>query len=175
MTPLLRRGLGEVSLWGLAVLLCAALLVVARDEVVYIALGVITALVIAVIVALGPEKAGTSFVVLGTFAAPMSALVVPGATFVTATDLLYAIGFVLLLPTILGRHVGVPAGFSFFAMACLFIGVIASLAAPDVMGSLNFQLRFVAGVLIVPLVFLAWRPSSPWCRCWLAPTSWAPP
>lgn len=161
LPPAARRALGDAFTWGLAIVLCAGLLVVARDEMVWAVIGIAVAAVLTVIVVLGPEKAGTVFVVLGTLTAPMSALVVPGATFVTATDLLYAVGFVLLMPTILGRHIGIPPAFSFTAMACLFIGLVATLAAPDVLTSLNFQARFVAGVIIVPLVFLAWRPKLP--------------
>lgn len=159
-----RRALEDIFFWAVAVVLCVALLVVGRDEVVWIVLAVAVAVVATVIVVLGPDRAGTSFVVLGTFTAPMSALVVPSATFVTATDLLFAVGFVLLLPTILRRQVSIPPTFALTAIACLLIGLVATLATTNVMASLNFQARFVAGVLIVPVVFLLWRPSLPVIR-----------
>lgn len=159
-----RRTLEDIFFWAVAVALCAALLVVGRDDVMWVALAVAVAVVTTVIVVLGPDRAGTTFVVLGTFTAPMSALVVPSATFVTATDLLFAVGFVLLIPTILRRQVSIPTTFALTAFACLLIGLVATLATINVMGSLNFQARFIAGVLIVPLVFLLWRPPLPIVR-----------
>ncbi len=156
---LLGRLLGAAFPWALAIVLTAALLLVARDSLVLCVLGIVAALVICVIVIAGPERAGVGFVVIGTMLAPMSALVVPGATFVTGTDLFYSVGFLLLLPTILQRNVHLPPGFSVTALLCLGIGLVASMAADDPLTSLNFQARFVAGVLILPLVFMLWRPN----------------
>ncbi len=156
---LVRRLVASAFLWGLAIVLTAALVIVARDSLVLAILGIVAAMVIAFIVIVGPHRAGTSFVVLGTVGAPMSALVVPQATFVTLADLLYAVGFVLLLPTILQSNVRMPAVFTGAALACLGIGLVATLASGDWLTSFGFQIRFVAGVLIVPLVFLLWRPS----------------
>lgn len=155
----LARLLGSAFPWALAVVLAAALLLVARDSLLLVLLGIAAAAGVAVVVIFGPHRTGVGAIVVGTLGAPMSALVLPMATFVTLADLFYVIGFILLIPTIIGNKHRIPPGFAGTALACLGIGLVATLASPDWLTSLNFQARFIAGVLVLPTAFLLWRPS----------------
>lgn len=144
-------------------LLLLGLLLLARDSLIAWIAGVAIAGFVLFVAACGHERSGRWLVVLGLFCAPMSALVVPVATFVTATDVLFALGFVLLIPTLLGAHMRVPLMFVIGSFVCLVMGTLATIASTDLMASFDPQMRFVAGVILVPLAFMAWQPSLRVC------------
>lgn len=144
-------------------LFLAGLLLLARDQLIAWIAGIVVAGFVVFVVMLGHERAGRWLVVLGLFAAPLSALVVPVATFVTATDVLFALGFTLLIPTLIGSRMRVPLTFTIGVFMCLAMGTLATLASTDLLASFDPQMRFVAGVVVVPLAFMAWQPSRKVC------------
>ncbi|MDT0202594.1 hypothetical protein [Nocardioides sp. AE5] len=146
--------------WLAMGLLLAALVFAARDGVVLMVLAVIVAGFLLFVVALGLERAGRWLVVLGFFVAPWSAVVLPMATFVTFADVFFAMGFGLLLPSMLLSRTSlrVPMLYTVGAIGSLSLGLLASLLVDDSVASLGMFARFVAGVLIVPLVFMVWKP-----------------
>ncbi|MDN5895689.1 MAG: O-antigen ligase family protein, partial [Nocardioides sp.] len=139
--------------------LLIGLLLLARDSLIACLGGVAIAAFVLFVAGFGHERSGRHLVVAGLFFAPMSALVVPVATFVTATDVLFALGFTLLVPTLLGSRMQVPMTFTVGVFITLAMGTLATLASSDLLASFDPQMRFVAGVVVVPLAFMAWAPS----------------
>ncbi|HEY9563346.1 MAG TPA: hypothetical protein VIR30_06200, partial [Nocardioides sp.] len=84
----------------------------------------------------------------------------PMASFVTFSDVLFAMGFGLLLPImILGRtSLRLPLVWVVGVLISLVMGTLASLLAGDILASFNMYARYLAGVIILPLVFMLWRP-----------------
>lgn len=153
----------EVVTWVAAGGCLVALLLVARDGWIEYGAGVGVAALIAYVAVLGAELGGRYLVVLGLFLAPLSALVVPGASFVTAADAAFAVGFLLLIPAILRSRPRLPTAYVVGVFLILVTGSIASIAALHVAVSFNHMARFVAGVVLVPLAFLLWRPTVRHC------------
>jgi O-antigen ligase len=101
---------------------------------------------------------GAGLNVLGMVAAPLTSVVVPGASFVTASDLLFVIGFVLLLPSLFTQHLRVPWQFALGASVMFVVGFGTSLFNEVPIGSLSLMVRVFAATLIFPLLFVWWAP-----------------
>ncbi len=114
---------------------------------------------------LGIERTGTAIVLLAMFFAPMNDVrPVPGLTFVTMSDLLFALGFPLLVPTMLRRTVRVPPLFLLGAGLIVVMGLIASVLSPTAALSLNHMSRLLVAGLGLPLAFVVWQPERPVIR-----------
>ncbi|HSV37259.1 MAG TPA: hypothetical protein VLI04_00740 [Nocardioidaceae bacterium] len=101
----------------------------------------------------------THLVMLGGMVfAPMNSVRVTG--FVTIADLLFVLGFALLTPTVLRRHLHVSVLFLVGWLVMLVVGLTASLAAPETAISFNHMTRLVVAGLMLPLAFMLWRPSQ---------------
>ena len=111
-----------------------------------------------VLLAFSLEVAGSALVVVGMFFAPLTSVVLPGASFVTVTDLLLVIGFLILFPNCITKPLWVPWQFAFGALIFFGVSCFASLSFEVPEASLNLMSRVVAATLIVPLVFLWWAP-----------------
>lgn len=120
-------------------------------------LSLAAAVLLALLVAMGPDRLGTGLVLLGLGLAPMNSLRPIGGS-ITVSDLLLALGFLLLTPAILSRRAQVPAAFVIGSVLLLVLAVVSSLLSPDPAGSLAVMLRLTIAATVMPLLFLLWRP-----------------
>lgn len=115
--------------------------------------------VVLVSLLVGLERTAVGLVLLGVLLAPMNAVrPVAGAEVVTASDVMFALGFGLLAPFLLTRRFWLPGTFVAGQLIVVSVGLLVSLASDDPALSLNFMSRLVAGSLILPTLFLWWRP-----------------
>jgi len=108
--------------------------------------------------ALGLEKLGIFVVMLGMFFAPMTAMVLPGASFVTVSDFAVVIGFGLLFPTVIRKPLWVPWQFGLGSIVFFVVGCIASFLVPVPLSSIDLTLRVTAATILLPLAFVWWAP-----------------
>lgn len=126
--------------------------------------GMIAAVVLAVgltmLIILGTDRLGTLAMLAAMVCAPINDVrPSQSVSFVTFSDLFFAAGFALLVPTMLQRKAKVPLGFAVAGSLILVLTVIASLLNESPLISLNYGFRLVAAVVVLPLLFLWWRPS----------------
>lgn len=132
-------------------------LVVVSQGVPYIAIG--AAGLLTVILALGFERAGILLMILALFFSPMNILrVVAGTASVTASDGLFVAATGLLLPTLLGKRLRVPALYAAGAIGLLSMGIIASLGTESTLLSLLFMSKLIIAGIVMPVVFMWWGP-----------------
>ncbi|MEH3034318.1 MAG: hypothetical protein PGN07_09840 [Aeromicrobium erythreum] len=111
------------------------------------------------VAAAGFEGSAVALLVVGVGLSPLDALhPVPALTFVSVGDLFLLLGFMALLPVILGRSLTIDAPFA-LAAGVLFVVCVGVSVVSDAPGaSLNSTVRLVVGALTLPLVFSLWRP-----------------
>ncbi|GAA4820322.1 O-antigen ligase family protein [Nocardioides caeni] len=127
---------------------------------------IVVALGVVLILTFGTEKiAAVGFIAAAGFG-PLQGLTLPGASFVTATDLLLVLSAFVLAPSLVTRPFKSPWQFTIGAALFLMIGVVASLAALNPGPSLFVFVRIVIGMLFVPILYLWWAPNRVqmlWC------------
>jgi hypothetical protein len=116
------------------------------------------ALFFVALITFGLRGMGAGLNVLGMVAAPLTSVVVPGASFVTISDLLFVMGFTLLLPSLFSQHLRVPWQFALGASVMFVVGFGTSLFNEIPIGSLSLMVRVFAATLIFPLLFVWWAP-----------------
>lgn len=121
----------------------------------FIAIGA-TALIVTFLI-LGLERGATAALVLGMLLAPLDNLRPIGV--VNFSDAFIALGFLLLIPTMMHRHARVPPIYGIGAFILLFSGLVASLLGPDPGLSVMVMMRLVAAAVILPMLFAWWQPS----------------
>ncbi|HUS21489.1 MAG TPA: hypothetical protein VMZ66_05685 [Aeromicrobium sp.] len=118
------------------------------------------ALVILVVVISGAHRAGFGSVLLGALFAPMVTLgPIPAASLWTLADVFLVIGFVLLIPQMLGGRLELPPLFVGGAILLVMAGLVASTFSAQPFRSLGEMLRLVAAGVLLPTAFLLWNPS----------------
>lgn len=143
---------------GCALLLMGLVLLATESLVTAIlALGLATTLVL--VVCFDLSGAGTLFVTLAMFLAPSNDLRL-GSSYVTASDILFVVGFALLTPTILRNRLRVPPLFLLGLAIVLAMGSLASIAAPVPIVSANQLVRLIVGAFALPVFFMIWRPAQ---------------
>lgn len=139
----------------------AALLLLATFSHVAAIVAIGFAGLLALIVSLGLVRTATAIIVLAMFFAPLNDVRPSSAvSFVTAADLLFVLGFVLLVPVIAFRPLVPPLLFVLGSMILVLTGVLASLASLDAGASLNHMTRFFVAALGLPVAFMLWRPGK---------------
>jgi O-antigen ligase len=128
-------------------------------------IGTAAALVLAVglvsLVCLGPDRLGETLVVVGVFTAPMNSVrPLPGADSATFSDLFLFLGFALLVPKMLGHRIRISALHLVASLLLLTFGAISSLLNANTALSLSYLVKMIIGLTLLPLAFLAWRPSA---------------
>ncbi len=120
-----------------------------------------SAVVITLLVLLGPERLGTGFVLLAMFTAPQNSVrPIPTADFVTFSDLFLLVGGGLLLPTLLRRRGRYPALFLVGAVGLSAMVLVSAAIGPSRLLGLLYGLRLPAAAVALPFFFLAWRPQG---------------
>lgn len=124
--------------------------------------GIVTiclALLVTAVTVWGSRSVGTTLVVAAVFLAPLDDLR-PGASLVTASDLAFVLGFTLLGPTLLRRRARLPGVFLLGAAGLLVTTLVATMLADQWVTSLAFGFRMIAAVVLLPLAYAWWQPSS---------------
>lgn len=117
------------------------------------------AAILTVIVSLDLRRAGTLFLTIALFLAPLNDIRL-GSSYVTASDLALALGIAVLAPTVLGRRLEAPVLFVLGLFILGTMGLIASIASPIPVVSFNQVARLLLGAFVLPIFFMIWRPSS---------------
>lgn len=107
----------------------------------------------------GITRVGEAIVLLGAFLVPMNNLTASGAaSFVTAADGAFLLGFLLLMPSLFGRPLHVPPIFLLGVVGVFSVALISSLLSEDAITSLSFMVRLLVGAFGLSVLFLWWRP-----------------
>ncbi len=120
-----------------------------------------SALVILVIAGLwfGAERTGTVVVLLAMFTAPMTTLRPTAAVpFITVSDLLLGLGFLLLLPRLTRSRPRLPNGFVIGAWLLVATSLLPAAFSSAPGDNLFYLARLVAAVVLLPLAFGYWHP-----------------
>lgn len=109
---------------------------------------------------LGLERAGGLFVLAAIAAAPLNNIrPVPGLSFVTFADVLFVVGFLILIPHFAGTPLSLPSPFVAGAVLILAIGSLASIASDDAALSFNHMMRLAVGAFALAIALCWWRPN----------------
>lgn len=109
----------------------------------------------------GFAQAGTVTITAAYFMAPMDSIrPIPGLAFVSASDLLFLVGFLTLAPILLVRRFAIPIGFVLPMIGFLGVAVLASVANPHPVSTFSQLLRLVVGALTLPIVIAWWKPEE---------------
>lgn len=121
------------------------------------ALGLVVLLV--VLVTVGIEQTAGLLLLAGIALAPMNNVKpVAAVSFVTMSDVFLFLGVGLLLPVLASRSFERQAPFLLGVLGIFLIGLVSSAASADPVASLNGLARLVVGALLLPIVFMLWRP-----------------
>lgn len=143
-----------------ALLLCALVLLSTRSLVLGV-LGVLFSGFLLAVVALGPERLGTLLVWLAMFTAPMNDRdyrPLPGGP-LTFSDLFFALGFLLLVGTMVRRRSRLPVDWAAGALLLVVAVLLAAAMSPTPAVGLNYGSRLIAAAVMLPAALLWWRPS----------------
>ena len=142
-----------------SVALLAILVVIGTRSTLFAGAAVGLAVVTLVVVCFDLAVAGTLFLTLAMFLAPLNDLRL-GDSYVTASDLVFVLGIAILTPTVLRNRIEIPPLFLLGLAILLVMGVIASVASPILIVSANQVARLLIGAFALPIFFMVWRPSS---------------
>lgn len=152
--------LAPAALYAGSTLLAAALVAAAATGPTVGSLAVGTAALLTVVAAFGLERTGLLLLVAGYFTAPFYKGVTIGGAggVVTATDLLVAAGFVLLLPRLLQGRVRFPAEYVVGVAIVLLFSLVASTFSDQPAESFTGLLFWMIVMLGLPVVIALWGP-----------------
>jgi O-antigen ligase len=118
------------------------------------------ACLLTLIVGVGPTRVGTGFVMLALLTAPMDDVRPLGpSSFITFSDVFFALGFALLGPAMLRARVHLPKPYLAGSVILLSSGLGASVLSDQTILSMTTMFRLVAAAIILPALFMLWRPS----------------
>lgn len=143
--------------WLVTVLVLTFLILIGMSSRLLAGTAVGVAIIIVILACLGLSRAGALFVTVAMFLAPLNDLRL-GSSYVTASDFIFVLGFVILTPTVLRNRVHFPSMFLLGLAILLTMGVIASLASAHPSVSANQLGRLLVGAFALPLFFMVWRP-----------------
>jgi O-antigen ligase len=121
------------------------------------ALGIAGLLV--VLVTVGIEKTAVAILLCAFVTSPMDNLRPSAAvSFVTFSDLLFFVGIGTLIPILLVSRFQRQAPMLIGVFGVFTMGLVTSVACTNPAGSFNGLARLVVGALVMPVVFMLWRP-----------------
>lgn len=151
--------LGGIVVFAISVSLLGALLLMASVSVIAALAAIGCATLLLVLLSMGLVETATIVIVLAMFFAPLNDVrPSSAASFVTAADVLFVLGFGLLAPVIAFRRITPPLIFVIGSVVLLAMGLLASLGSADSGLSLNAMTRLVVAALGLPVAFMLWRP-----------------
>lgn len=138
-------------------LLTAALTALAVQSLLLGIAAVVLAAGVAVVAVLGAELVGFGCLMLASACGPLDGLRLGGL--LTAADIFYGLGFVLLLPRRINQPISLPSGFG-LAIAGLAAVTLLTTIASDAPGqSAHEGIRLMIAVVLLPLGLALYRPS----------------
>ncbi|MGI9084583.1 MAG: O-antigen ligase family protein [Aeromicrobium sp.] len=111
------------------------------------------------LVSLGLSRTAEALVLLGALLVPMNDLHTSGAaSFVTAADAAFVLGFTLMIPDLLGRQLRLPPAFVIGVAGVGTTALISSMLSEDPASSLNSTARLVVGAFGLAVLIAWWGP-----------------
>jgi hypothetical protein len=153
------RKIGESWTWMASIGMLALLLLIGTSSTFFGVFAVGLALLIVIILCLDLEQAGTLFVTLAMFSAPLNNLRPISSSFVTVSDLIFLLAFAVLTPTMFSKKLALPWMFILGLGTIIVTGVIATVASPITAVSANQMIRLLIGAFSLPILFMIWRPA----------------
>jgi hypothetical protein len=153
-----------VALYSVAGLLLVGLVLVATAGTAGVVLAVVAAVGLLALVALGPERLGSVFMLGALFAAPMNNVHAGGPGFVTLTDVCLVAGMILLLPRLLVGRPHLPRIYKTGIILMFISGLLTSIVTAEGILSLFFFVRLVIATMVLPLAIAMWQPDVRWLR-----------
>jgi hypothetical protein len=147
--------------------LALALVALTFVNTIAMAAAVAVALGLFLLVYLGPDRLGTVMVVGGMFLTPQNDIRPLSAHSFSWCDVLFALGFALLLPRLLSNRSHVPTLFAVGGIGVFISSIASSLVAPNAGSSAYWAGFFIGAVVVLPLVFCLYGPDRK-LMIWLA-------
>lgn len=145
---------------GYVVLTAGLVALAATQGLLGLAAGVLVAGFIALLAVLGSLRTAT-LTLMGAFAtAPMYKGLVPEGQQVTPTDVLFVVGFALLLPHVINRRISMPMSYIFGVSGIAIFGAIASTLSEQSFLSFFALILWLIVLVPLPIAFALWMPSD---------------
>ncbi|WP_203336315.1 O-antigen ligase family protein [Nocardioides limicola] len=159
---------GRVALVATFGLLVVALAGLATRGTIFAILAVGAALGLTVVCVLGPRLTGALCLIAAMALAPLDDIRPGETSLLNASDMAVAVGFALLVPTMMRRRAHVP-GLYLLGVAVLLTAVLLSSAmASNPTESFMLAIRLLIAAVMLPLAFAWWSPPTRWVNalCW---------
>lgn len=143
------------------VLLAIALALVASRGLLFGAVAVVVAGLVVLVAVLGRDRVAL-LAMVGAFAtAPMYKGIAPGgeSTPITPTDLAFGLAVMLLLPTLLGQRIRIPALYLLGVLTILVTGFLATAFADDPLISALQLVQWLVVLVGLVVLIAVWAPS----------------
>jgi O-antigen ligase len=109
----------------------------------------------------GFAQAGTAMVTVAYFMAPLDSIrPIPGLHIVSASDVLWGVGFLTLAPILVRRPFALPMAFLAPLLAFVAVAILASVGNPHPLTAFQQLLRLTLGALGLPILIGWWRPDE---------------
>jgi O-antigen ligase len=154
-----RRVVSESGIWIACISVLFFLVLIGTKSTLFAAAAVCMAAMIVLVVCFDLTQAGTLLVTVAMFLAPLNNLRL-GSSYVTASDVIFVVGFAVLTPTVLRNRIEIPPMFLLGLGILLTMGTIASVASPIPIVSANQVGRLLVGAFMLPIFFMVWRPPT---------------
>lgn len=138
-------------------LLTAALAALAAKSLIIGIAAVVLAAGIALVAVFGAEKCGLGALMLASAFGPLDALRLGGM--LTAADVFYGIGFLLVLPKRATQRLALPAWFGLSIAGLAAVTVLTTIGSSAHGESANEGIRLMIAVVLLPLGLALYRPS----------------
>lgn len=152
--------IGRVLAQAVWPIFLVAAVVVTQDQLILAVLALVVGGFLIALIGLGPDRLGRYVVIAAVLAAPINdkdLRPLPGGP-VTFSDLLLLVGFALLVPALTRRGVVLPLDWALGAIIVIFMVLLTSLLVDAPLEALTVGTRLVAAAVIIPFLFLLWRP-----------------
>lgn len=117
------------------------------------------AVLLLAVVSFGLRRTAEGIIYLGVLLVPMNDLHTSGAaSFVTAADALFVLGFTLMMPELLARPLRLPPAFVLGAMGLLSIALMSSMLSENPAASYNSMARLLVGAFGLSILVAWWNP-----------------
>ena len=118
------------------------------------------AVLLLALVSFGISRTAEGIVYIGVLLVPMNDLHTSGAaSFVTAADAMFVLGFTLMMPELLGRQLRLPPAFVLGAGGVLSIALISSMLSESPAASFNSTARLLVGAFGLSILLAWWDPA----------------
>lgn len=144
---------------GLTALTMVGLQVVAAGSTIGAILALGSALLLLALATLGMGRLAEVLVLVGIVLVPMNDITLPGAaSFVTAADTAFVLGFALMVPGLVQQPLRLPPVFVLGAAGVTFTALISSLLSETPGLSFNSMARLLVGAFLLTTLILWWNP-----------------